>query len=684
MAISMGKASAQAPLVVASAGAALASGYLLKKVWEMVQMYRTVRIVTCCGRNADHCLCGYTGPCQAHEHGKVIVFVAKEIVTMDPTWPSAKVVAVQDGRILGVGDQIADLDAWTKRPGVTCEVDETYKDCVIMPGFIEQHNHPLIGGTALSLPCISYKSMPTPFGQTLPGVKSREEAIERMSSIASKLPAGEELVVWGWDCVAMGGHLQAADLDLVDNTRIVLVWDCSLHFAYSNSHTIKHLKLTPSKHGKMNGVGTNPDGSLNGQFLGVEAMGIVMPIFSKLMQPARALDSLHYIVELGRENGITTMCELMHGGINILLESALYRHFFNHPSTPMRCVVVCDGQKAVTSCLGSVRWAVSWLRNLQRGSTEKLIFNNGVKFFTDDAFLGLTMCLGFPGYSDGRKGIWNCGERGAMYAAKMAPWWKAGCRIHVHSNGDAAQDATAEALSMLQRLWPRFDHRFCLEHYGVSAWHLHRKLSNLGASVAVNSFYIYHRAQLNTPHMGKDRAHAAGRLKSALDAGLPVALHTDTPVAPPKPLQEISTAVNRLSDDGEVLCPAERVTVMQALRMKTVDAAYVHGLDALLGSVEAGKLADFTVLDRNPLSVPTTELPNLKVVATVVGGNKYDATVARQAQFPKPPAGLLGPLFWMLSSSSSSAAAAERPTMLARFYRLLARLKGCTGWAETA
>lgn len=111
--------------------------------------------------------------------------------------------------------------------------------------------------------------------------------------------------------------------------------------------------------------------------------------------------------------------------------------------------------------------------------------------------------------------------------------------------------------------------------------------------------------------------------------------------------------MNRITDDGEPLCESERVTVYQALKMKTVDAAYVHGLDGLLGTIEAGKFADFTILDKSPLDVPVHELRNIKVLGTVVGGKKYPAE-PRNPEFPQPPPGLVGPLFWLMGMTATS------------------------------
>ena len=147
----------------------------------------------------------------------------------------------------------------------------------------------------------------------------------------------------------------------------------------------------------------------------------------------------------------------------------------------------------------STRRAIRALSAWQRENTAKLFYNCGVKFFTDDAFLALTMQMGHPGYVDGHKGIWNTGPGGPglTYVRNMLPWWRAGFRIHVHSNGDAAQDATLQALGDLQALCPRFDHRFCFEHFGSSSLSLIRRLKALGANASVNPYYIHLRGEVS-------------------------------------------------------------------------------------------------------------------------------------------------------------------------------------------
>ena len=100
----------------------------------------------------------------------ITVFVAKRIVTMDPGWPTGEAVAVKDGRILSVGT-LEDLQPWLKR--FPYKIDETFKDKVIYPGFVEAHGHPVMGSVAISRPPLSFFPLRNPYGEDFPGVKTR-------------------------------------------------------------------------------------------------------------------------------------------------------------------------------------------------------------------------------------------------------------------------------------------------------------------------------------------------------------------------------------------------------------------------------------------------------------------------------------------------------------------------------
>jgi predicted amidohydrolase YtcJ len=129
--------------------------------------------------------------------------------------------------------------------------------------------------------------------------------------------------------------------------------------------------------------------------------------------------------------------------------------------------------------------------------------------------------------------------------------------------------------------------------------------------IGVNPYYLYYRSEFNAPDVGTDRAYTAARLRTLVDAGVPTSLHADSPVAPPRPLEEVWIAVNRFGLSGKVRGAEERISVDQALRMVTTDAAFSLDVEDAIGSIAPGKYADFAVW------------------STVVGGMAFPASEIR-------------------------------------------------------
>ncbi|HZP08098.1 amidohydrolase [Methyloceanibacter sp.] len=547
----------------------------------------------------------------------VTVFVAKKIITMDPGWPEATAVAVQNGRILSVGS-LDDLKPWLDK--YPHDIDNRFAGKVIYPGFIEPHGHPLIGAIALSRPPLTFFPLANPYGPPFPGVKSKDEAVAKLKEYVAQAKSPTDTVIaWGYDIVAMGGHLDRAFLDQITKTQPLMVWDASEHFVYANSAAIEKFGITPGVVAKTLGAGKLPNGESNGQFLGVlAAEAILLKPLQDLLAPDQALKIMKYLADLGQQAGITTTGDLMFGGINLELEQALAKTFFDRPDAIERVVPVVDGA-TFAKLYGDQ--AQQKALDLKASSNDRIIFN-GVKFFSDDAFVSLGMEVQNPGYihSDQYKGLFLFTSFPAFVQA-MEPWWNAGFHIHVHSNGNAGNQATIDALAELQAEHPRFDHRFTIEHYGISTPEQARELKALGGIVSTNPYYLYARSDLNIGQFGTDRASLASRIGTLVREGVVVSLHADTPVAPPRPLEEVWIAVNRVGAlSGQVRAPYERVTVDQALRMITIDAAYTLGVDDEVGSIEAGKLADFTVLDADPRDVEPMAIKDIPVTATILGG----------------------------------------------------------------
>ncbi len=550
---------------------------------------------------------------------KITVYVARKIVTMDPGWPTATAVAVKDGRILSVGT-LEDLKPWLDR--FPYEIDRRFAKQVIYPGFIEAHGHPVMGSVAISLPPLTYFPLRNPYGPDFPGVKTRDGAMELLRKYVKAAQSPDQTVMtWGYDVVAMGGDLPTrADLDAISKTQPIIVWDASEHYVFANSAAIQKYGITDDLVARTIGAGKNPDGSSNGQFLGTEAAKIiVLKPLSEILTPQEGLKRLRYLGALMQQAGITTTGDLFFGGVNLQLETMLTQQYFGQPNSIARIVHVADGV-TFTGLYGDK--AIDEALKLRDTSNERIMFN-GVKFYADDAFVSLGMELQFPGYiNDGKfKGLFMFNSKEAFLDA-MRPWWNKGFQIHVHSNGSGGNQITLDALAALQAETPRFDHRFTFEHFGISSTAQGRQLKALGALVSTNPYYVAERADLNADQIGTDRASLASRMATLLKQDVVVSLHSDTPVGVPSPLYEVWTAVNRIGElSGKTHAPAERVReVERAMRMVTIDAAYTLGVNDRIGSIEAGKFADFVVLDKDPQEVGRKTIKDIKVIATITAG----------------------------------------------------------------
>jgi predicted amidohydrolase YtcJ len=564
----------------------------------------------------------------AQSPGAITFFQAQKVITMDSGWPDGQFVAVRDGKVLSVGRTMDDLKPWLASPYT---LDTTFQGKVLLPGFIEAHGHPLLGGLLLSRPLVSYMPTALPYGPDFPGVRTIDGVAQIVRDHLAKVANdGQPVIFWGYDVVAMGRHLTKADIDAWAGARPVIVWDASEHFVYANSAALKRAGITKDAL-KINGVGAGPDGEPNAQFLGVTATSFFIdPQVGALMTPEAASAVMKFAIDLHWKNGVTTTSETALGVVaGTDREVPLFEGFFNDPNRPIRAVAVVDVATITREKAGD---AVAFSRSLESRSTDRLIYK-GVKFFADDSYLSMGMQIDNPGYTDGRKGIWI--TRPEDMVGLYRPWWEAGFHIHTHTNGNASNQAVVATLEQLQANKPRFDHRFTFQHFGISTPEQVRRVKALGGVASLNPYYVYTRGELSAPLLGTDRAYTAARLKTLVDTGVPTALHTDMPVGPPKPLEEIWIAANRLGYFSKaVLGPAERVSALQALRMVTIDAAFSLGVEDKVGSIAPGKFADFTVLEADPLVVPVAAIRDIKVWGTVLGGRKFPVTDIKPAAVP--------------------------------------------------
>ena len=139
-----------------------------------------------------------------------------------------------------------------------------------------------------------------------------------------------------------------------------------------------------------------------------------------------------------------------------------------------------------------------------------------------------------------------------------------------------------------------------------------------------DSYYVTALSDLYSKKgLGPERALEMVRLGDVDRAGIRFGLHSDMPMAPGSPLVLMHAAVNRINFANEVAGPKQRVSTLAALKGVTLDAAYIMGLEDDYGSISEGKLANFTILSENPLSVNPQKIKDIEIKATIVEGKHY-------------------------------------------------------------
>lgn len=550
--------------------------------------------------------------------GAITVFIAKKIITMDPTRPAATAVAVRDGQILGVGS-LQDLRPWLKDNEHM--IDVQFKDKVLMPGFIDPHMHPMLAAIQFGTTWIT----PEPWdvmGAKIPATIGHEAYLRALEAAFAAAPKTEPMfITWGYNQM-FHGDMSRALLDTISSTYPIFVWHRSAHEAYFNTPMLKYLEGKGVTEAVVKG---NPQIDWQkGYFFEDGLFKVAVPALANyLLTPARvdmgyakARDYLNF-------NGITTVADMNTGGVSWDLEVGGLKRTFDRDDSPVRVRLTPDAV-ALAAAMKSADAAFAFIGRAGEKNTRHIFTNGAMKLFADGAMFSQLMQLSPPGYIDGHQGAWI--TQPAPFEETARRYWNAGYRIHVHTNGDHGAKMVLDVLEKLKDEKPRADHRFTIEHYGYATDGVSRRVALLGALGSANPFYLYDLGDKYAEvGLGYDRAARIAPLGGLVRRGVPVALHSDFAMAPASPLFLAWTAITRETQSGKVFGPEERLTMDQAMRAITIDAAYILHLEDRLGSIEAGKLADFTVLDQDPYAVGAAGLRNIKVWGTVFEGASHAA-----------------------------------------------------------
>ncbi len=541
------------------------------------------------------------------------IYPARRLITMNPAVPFAEAVAVRDGRVLAVGT-VDELAAWGEHA-----IDDRFADKVLMPGFIEAHSHVMSGGV-WQFPYVGFFDRVDPQGKVWKGCKNIVEVIDRLAEYESTIsdPA-QPLVAWGLDPIYFDEErLVAVHLDRVSTGRSIFVYHASGHLATVNTVLLERSEI--DEHTATPGVARNADGTPNGELQEPAAMSLASSGMIDLMMAIQSDEAKWSYASEARNAGHTLVTDLGTTRVNDAASLDAWRTVTDEASYPVRVMVAGSPLFGGPSDPDELAGIVTELKSQ---TTDKLRFGV-VKLILDGSIQGFTARISWPYYynppeGSAENGLWLLPPE--QMADIVTTHHAAGLIVHCHCNGDQASEVFIDAVEQALERHPRWDHRHTVQHSQLTTPSQYKRMAALGMCANIFSNHIFYWGDQHRDFtVGPERAARMDACATALREGVSFSIHSDAPITPMGHLHTAWCAVNRVTATGEVLGPDERISLMDAMKAITIDAAYQLKLDHEMGSIESGKLADFAVLEDDPLEVDPMKLKDIVVWGTVLGG----------------------------------------------------------------
>ena len=526
---------------------------------------------------------------QAPADSATIVISDTRVWTGDPDNPWAEAVAMNGDMIIAVGSaesvaaHIGDETQVLSVPG-----------SMLTPGFIDTHVHFIDGGAALA-------------SVQLRDASSPEEFTSRIAAFADTVEPGEWILGGTWDHKNWGGELPRRDwIDDVTPDNPVWVYRLDGHMALANSLALKAGGVDADTPDSAGGEILRYDDGRPAGVLKDNAMSPVtaaVPRVSDALIDRQVMAAMNYVAG----NGVTSVHDM--ADWNSL---AAYRraHSRSELITRIYSVVPLSDWERLRDELAANGSGDAWLRI------------GALKGFMDGSLGSHTAAFLEP-FTDAPE------ERGFLINEldDMRAWISgaddASLQVNVHAIGDSAiRDLLDIYLDVAEANGAR-DRRFRIEH----AQHIHPDdIERFTIQNIIASMQPYHAiddGRWAGNVIGPERSKTTYAFRSLIDAGARVTFGSDWYVAPATPIEGIYAAVTRRTIDGANpggWVPEQKITVEEALKAYTSDAAYASFEEDSKGMIKVGMLADLVLLDRDLTTIPPASIPETKVLATIVGG----------------------------------------------------------------
>ena len=530
-----------------------------------------------------------------------LILTNADVVTADERNPRAEAVAALRGRIVGVG-RAGDIVAL--RDGRTKVID--LKGRCVLPGLTDPHVHFADGGAAMMhrVDCRDFYS----------NVRAIDQIVGKISEQAASQAPGTWVVAHGSPMqdfrMPDGRFPDRHDLDQAAPDHPVAI-NFGAHITVANSPALELAGVRAGTAPPAGGAIEFDDSGVPTGKLVERAQQLVRAVIPKYDYDQMKA-GIRFASERCLARGITNIHDIVTNGDAI----RAYQELAEAGELPIRVsllIRVIEGMIKKESLLNlgfKTGFGDDWLRI------------GGVKMSIDGGITGHVAKFYEPYVDDPcHEGLIRI-EQDELDETVLA-YHKAGHRVCVHAIGDVAMDMAIRSLSAAVEAHPRADHRHRIEHLGNWLVNDERlaQIKKAGLLPVPNIPFMHYIWESLVACIGEARLKDSFNVKTLLEAGLQITSGSDGPAYwPLDSLRDLGTAVSRRTWTGKTVGSEQAVSVDDAIRMFTINAAYNAFEEKIKGSIEVGKLADFAVLAESPYKVAPEEIKDIQVDMTVVDG----------------------------------------------------------------
>lgn len=533
-----------------------------------------------------------------HPHADHIFY--GNIITMDENNPSAEAVAIKHGKIIGVGSK---QDIEHLKGPLTKEIP--LGNDVMYPGLIEPHMH--IWATAVFyrfIDCspITYKSL--------------DEIFNNIKQNVEKSKKGEPIFGQLFDPSLLPGYpdITKEQLDKISLDNPLFIMNASMHIAYVNSKSLELAGITDSTPDPSGGhYQKDADGHLTGVLL---EPATFIPVLRKLQHVnlkyiKDLVQNIESITKDASRVGVTTMRDAYTGELMGYqeIELANLMHDLGMLKTRLN-LALGDNKKSL------------WVKKeVKPQSGNDFVRIGAWKLVSDGSNQGRTGYMNQNYLNTDTHGYPDCTPE---YVQETIEFCNSnGWQLMIHANGDKAIQIAVDKYYEVLKDKPDNNLRHRIEHCSfVDNKEYFKKMHSVGVnpSFLINHVYYWGKA-FQDVIVGKERANHLDMIKSAMDSGLIVTMHSDYNVTNINPLHYVKVAATRSEwDGGDVLNSNEIMSVYEGMKAITNNAAWQLHMEDKIGSITEGKYADFVILEKDPQKVEPADIDKISVLQTWMNG----------------------------------------------------------------